>query len=120
LRRRAHAPRVVRDRRRIAGSSAPVTSPVEGAWFCPLCDDDYEYLGVPDPRLRTSFPHCPALVLRAERNGFDNILCPSGYALGIDSVAFAGGVAPLPSRPRPPGGLPRGGACPPPPRRENG
>jgi alkanesulfonate monooxygenase len=71
-----------------------VTSPVEVAWFCPLCDDDYEYLGVPDPRLRTSFPHCRDIVLRAERNGFDNILCPSGYALGIDSVAFAGGVAP--------------------------
>jgi alkanesulfonate monooxygenase len=68
--------------------------PVEIAWFCPLCDDDYEYLGVPDARLRSSFAHCRDVVLRAERNGFDNILCPSGYALGIDSVAFAGGVAP--------------------------
>jgi len=72
--------------------------PVEVAWFCPLCDDDYEYLGVPDPRLRSSFAHCRDVVLRAERNGFDNILCPSGYALGIDSVAFAGGVAPETSR----------------------
>jgi alkanesulfonate monooxygenase len=69
--------------------------PVEVAWFCPLCDDDYEYLGVPDARLASSFPHCRDVLLRAERNGFDNILCPSGYALGIDSVAFAGGVAPL-------------------------
>ena len=71
---------------------------VEVAWFCPLCDDDYEYLGVPDPRLRSSFPHCRDVVLRSERNGFDNILCPSGYALGIDGVAFAGGVAPDTSR----------------------
>jgi alkanesulfonate monooxygenase len=68
---------------------------VEVAWFCPLCDDDYEYLGVPDTRLASSFQHCRDVLLRAERNGFDNILCPSGYALGIDSVAFAGGVAPL-------------------------
>jgi len=71
---------------------------MELAWFCPLCDDDYEYLGVPDPKLRSSFPHCRDVLLAAERNGFDNILCPSGYALGIDSIAFAGGVAPLTSR----------------------
>ena len=72
----------------------------EIAWFCPLCDDDYEFLGVPDPALRSSFEHCRDIVLRAEANGFDNILCPSGYALGIDSVAFAAGVAPLTSRMR--------------------
>jgi len=72
----------------------------EIAWFCPLCDDDYEFLGVPDPALRGSFEHCRDIVLRAEANGFDNILCPSGYALGIDSVAFAAGVAPLTSRMR--------------------
>jgi alkanesulfonate monooxygenase len=70
----------------------------EIAWFCPLCDDDYEYLGVPDPALRSSFAHCRDIALRAEATGFDNILCPSGYALGIDSVAFAGGVAPLTNR----------------------
>lgn len=72
--------------------------PVEMAWFCPLCDDDYRQLGVPDPALRSSFPHCADVLLRAERGGFDNILCPSGYSLGIDSVAFAGGVAPMTSR----------------------
>lgn len=72
--------------------------PVEVAWFCPLCDDDYRQLGVVDPHLRSSFPHCSDVLLRAERNGFDNILCPSGYGLGIDSLAFAGGVAPMTSR----------------------
>lgn len=75
-----------------------MTDVVEISWFCPLCDDDYEVLGVPNPRLRSSFSHCSDILLRAERHGFDNILCPSGYALGIDSVAFAGGVAPLTSR----------------------
>jgi len=72
--------------------------PVEVSWFSPLCDDDYEYLGVPDTRLRSSFEHCRDIVLRAEADGFDNILCPSGYNLGIDSVAFASGIAPLTSR----------------------
>jgi alkanesulfonate monooxygenase len=68
---------------------------VEVAWFAALCDDDYEFLGVPDPTLASSWSHCRDLVLRAERNGFDNVLLPSGYALGIDAVAFAGGVAAL-------------------------
>lgn len=75
-----------------------MSGPVEVAWFCPLCDDDYEYLGVHEPRLKSSFSHCRDVVLGAERAGFDNILCPSGYAIGIDGLAFAGGMAPLTSR----------------------
>ena len=30
----------------------------------------------------------------ADRLGFDNVLLPSGYALGIDGITFAGGIAP--------------------------
>lgn len=70
----------------------------EVAWFSALCDDDYEFLGVPDPALRSSFEHCRDIVLAAETGGFDNILLPSGYALGIDTVAFAAGMAPLTKR----------------------
>lgn len=72
-----------------------MTEPVEIAWFAALCDDDYEFLGVPDPALRSSWAHCRDIALTADRNGFDNILLPSGYQLGIDSVAFCGGVGPL-------------------------
>ncbi|MFM7225599.1 MAG: LLM class flavin-dependent oxidoreductase, partial [Actinomycetota bacterium] len=67
--------------------------PLEVSWFSALCDDDYEYLGVPDPALRSSWDHCRAIVRRAEANGFDNILLPSGYDLGIDAPAFAAAVA---------------------------
>lgn len=70
-------------------------STVEVSWFCPLCDDDYEYLGVANPALRSSWAHCRDITLKAESNGFNNILCPSGYNLGIDSVAFASAIAPL-------------------------
>lgn len=65
----------------------------EYAWFGALCDDDYEFLGVPDPELQSSWGHCREIVLRAERNGFDNVLLPSGYALGIDATAFASAIA---------------------------
>jgi alkanesulfonate monooxygenase len=70
----------------------------EIAWFSALCDDDYEFLGAPDPRLRSSFAHCRDIVLTAEQGGFDNILLPSGYTLGIDTLAFAAGMAPLTRR----------------------
>ena len=70
----------------------------EVSWFSALCDDDYEFLGVPDPLLKSSFEHCRDIVLAAETGGFDNILLPSGYALGIDSTAFAGAIAVLTRR----------------------
>lgn len=70
---------------------------VEMAWFSALCDDDYEFLGVPDPLLRSSWEHCRNIVLTADRYGFDNVLLPSGYALGIDNTVFAAGMAPMTS-----------------------
>ena len=71
---------------------------MEVAWFSALCDDDYEFLGVPDASLRSSWEHCSDIVKRAEANGFDNVLLPSGYELGIDSTAFAAGIATQTSR----------------------
>ena len=70
-------------------------SPCEVAWFSALCDDDYEFLGAPDPRLQSSFEHCRDIALTAESAGFDNLLLPSGYALGIDSTAFAAAIGPM-------------------------
>jgi alkanesulfonate monooxygenase len=70
-------------------------TPCEISWFSALCDDDYEFLGVPDPKLRSSWEHCRDIVLQAESGGFDNILLPSGYALGIDTTAFAAAIAPM-------------------------
>ena len=66
----------------------------EISWFAPLCDEDYEFLGVPDPALKSSWEHARGVALRAEEAGFDNILLPSNYMTGIDSVAFAAGIAP--------------------------
>ncbi len=68
---------------------------VEVAWFAALCDDDYEFLGVADEDLQSSWLHCSDIVRRAELNGFDNVLLPSGYSLGIDATAFAAAIATL-------------------------
>ncbi len=78
-----------------AASGSPRAAPVEVSWFAALCDDDYERLGVPDEALRSSWPHCRSIALAAEEHGYDNLLLPSGYALGIDSTAFAAALAPL-------------------------
>ena len=67
--------------------------PVEVAWFGALCDDDYEFLGVPETHRASSWLHCSDIVRAADRNGFDNVLLPSGYDLGIDSTAFAAAIA---------------------------
>ena len=72
----------------------PTTQPqCEISWFSALCDDDYEFLGVPDPYLASSWEHCRNIVMRAEEGGFDNVLLPSGYALGLDTTVFAAAVA---------------------------
>src|ERR1700735_2632553 len=67
----------------------------EVSWFAALCDDDYEFLGVSDPALQSSWAHCRDIGLAAEAGGYDNLLLPSGHAIGIPSVAFAAGIAPL-------------------------
>ncbi len=82
-----------------AGQTPPVQSvdsapTIEVSWFSALCDDDYRWLGVADPALSSSWEHCADIVKAADRNGFDNVLLPSGYGLGIDSVAFAAAIAP--------------------------
>jgi len=71
-----------------------VSGTVEVSWFGALCDDDYEQLGVVRDDLLSSWDHCGRLVRRVDELGFDNVLLPSGYALGIDTVAFAAAVAP--------------------------
>ena len=76
------------------------TGQCEVSWFSALCDDDYEFLGVPDPMLQSSWEHCRNIVLTAEKGGFDNVLLPSGYQLGLDTTVFAAAIAPFLDRMR--------------------
>ncbi|MCR9158004.1 MAG: LLM class flavin-dependent oxidoreductase [Rhodobacteraceae bacterium] len=80
----------------------PITSPdldaVEVSWFAALCSDDYEFLGVPGGNLRSSFAHCSSIVKEAEAQGFRNILCPSSYQVGQDTLSFVAGCAPITDR----------------------
>ena len=68
---------------------------VEVAWFSALCSDDYEFLGVPDGTLRSSFAHCSAIARRADELGYQNILMPSGWACGQETLPFSAATAVL-------------------------
>ena len=80
----------------------PVTSAdlsaVEVSWFSALCSDDYQFLGVPEGDLRSSWAHCRDILLEAEKQGFRNILAPSSYQVGQDTLSFVAGCAPLTSK----------------------
>ena len=70
----------------------------EVAWFAPLCSDDYRHLGVPDGALRSSWENTRAIAQTADRLGFRNILCPSSYQVGQDTLSFVAAMAPLTER----------------------
>lgn len=70
----------------------------EMSWFAALCSDDYGFLGVPDGSLRSSWAHCAQIVREAERQGFRNILCPSSYQVGQDTLSFVAGASQITNR----------------------
>jgi len=80
-------------------SVVPVTSQdlkhPEISWFSALCSDDYQFLGLPQDDLKSSWDHCSNILLEAEKQGFRNILCPSSYQVGQDTLSFVAGGAPL-------------------------
>jgi len=69
----------------------------EVAWFAPLCNGDDEFLSKHDFRYKSDWTNTSNVLLTADRLGFRNILCPSSYQVGQDTLTFASAVAPLTS-----------------------
>ena len=67
----------------------------EISWFSALCSDDYQFLGIPEGKLRSNWEHCSKIVKNAEKQGFRNILCPSSYQVGQDTLSFVAGCSPI-------------------------
>lgn len=65
----------------------------EFGWFGPCCEDDAEFLGVPDPALASTPKHVRDVVLAADSAGFRNILLPSGFNTGTDAWTIAASLA---------------------------
>ncbi|MFM2261582.1 MAG: hypothetical protein RI959_258 [Pseudomonadota bacterium] len=70
----------------------------EVAWFAPLCSDDFRHLGVPEGDLRSSWANTSRIAQRADELGFRNILCPSSYQVGQDTLSFVAAMAPRTQR----------------------
>ncbi|MGB3466278.1 MAG: LLM class flavin-dependent oxidoreductase [Cyclobacteriaceae bacterium] len=71
---------------------------IEGAeisWFAPICNGDFAYMGDMDDRYKSNWRNASEILLTADRLGYRNILCPSSYQVGQDTLTFASAVAPM-------------------------
>ena len=67
----------------------------EVSWFAPICNGDDEFLSKHDFRYKSNWSNASNILLTADRLGYRNILCPSSYQVGQDTMTFASAVAPL-------------------------
>jgi alkanesulfonate monooxygenase len=67
----------------------------EISWFAPICNGDDEILGAHSMDHKSSWKNTSNILLTADKLGFRNILCPSSYQVGQDTLTFASAVAPL-------------------------
>ena len=65
----------------------------EIAWFAPLCDGDDDYLGNRNPLFKSSWENTSNIVRIADTLGYRNVLCPSSYQVGQDTLSFIAGMA---------------------------
>ncbi len=70
----------------------------EVSWFAPICDGDDRYLGARDDHYKSTWENTSAIVKTADEFGFRNILCPSSYQVGQDTLTFVAANAPLTNR----------------------
>jgi len=73
----------------------PVFEGAEISWFAPLCDGDDDFLGHRNPAFKSNWENTSDIVTTADSLGFRNILCPSSYQVGQDTLTFASAMAPL-------------------------
>ena len=73
-------------------------APIDGAeisWFAPLCNGDDDFLGNRNPDFKSNWENTAQIVKTADHLGFRNVLCPSSYQVGQDTLSFVAGMAPL-------------------------
>ena len=67
----------------------------EVSWFAPLCDGDDDFLGNRNPEFKSSWENTSKIIKKADELGFRNVLCPSSYQVGQDTLSYVAGMAPL-------------------------
>ena len=73
-------------------------SEIQGAeisWFAPICDGDDAFLGERNPKYKSSWENTSSIIKTADKLGYSNVLCPSSYQVGQDTLSFVSAMAPL-------------------------
>ena len=65
----------------------------EVSWFAPLCDGDDDFLGNRNPAFKSSWENTSKIIKTADELGFRNVLCPSSYQVGQDTLSYIAGMA---------------------------
>ncbi|WP_394974741.1 LLM class flavin-dependent oxidoreductase [uncultured Croceitalea sp.] len=74
---------------------SPHLEGAEVSWFAPICNGDDRYLGERNMAYKSTFKNASEILLTADKNGYRNILCPSSYQVGQDTLPFVAAVAPM-------------------------
>ena len=67
----------------------------EVSWFAPICDGDDRYLGERNIKYKSNWENTSNILLNADKLGYRNILCPSSYQVGQDTLPFVSAVSPM-------------------------
>jgi alkanesulfonate monooxygenase len=67
----------------------------EVSWFAPICDGDDRYLGERNMKYKSNWENTSNILLTADKLGYRNILCPSSYQVGQDTLPFVSAVSPM-------------------------
>ena len=74
---------------------SPHLDGAEISWFAPICNGDTDFLGEMPFEYKSNWENASKILLTADKLGYRNILCPSSYQVGQDTMTFASAVAPL-------------------------
>ena len=68
---------------------------VEISWFAPICDGDDDILGSRNPNYKSTWENTSRIIKTADKLGYTNVLCPSSYQVGQDTLTYVSAMAPL-------------------------
>ena len=66
----------------------------EISWFAPICDGDDAFLGERNAIYKSSWENTSSIIKTADKLGYSNVLCPSSYQVGQDTLSFVSAMAP--------------------------
>ena len=68
-------------------------SDVEISWFAPICDGDDDILGLRNSKYKSTWENTSRIIKTADKLGYTNVLCPSSYQVGQDTLTYVSAMA---------------------------